>query len=317
MRSKIGLMVMVVVAAVGCGLCGGCGKSEPAAGVPEAAAPAAAGAASDVQLAVEMSGATVGRWTMDYEAALKVAGEQNLPVLMMFTGSDWCPYCRDITQKVLATPEWQAWVSDKMLQVYVDFPRNEALVPAPFRQRNQELQSRYGVEGFPSFIVLDSDGRMLNRVGLRSENTFMSFRRDVRASLRPRRAYIERTIGRLPAALQPQIRASYEKLQADKQQLADKNKELQETLERMREELEKLGASVENELLSAFIATLPEEQQSRYREADQKLSATVDALKEWLQGEPAQTPENTQKYNAFMQAMQEQRDIIADIIDVE
>lgn len=312
MRSKMWLVMMAV--AMGSGLGSGCGKKETAPAMAEAVMPAAA---TDVQLEVATSGAAVGRWTMDYDAALKVAAEQNLPVLLMFTGSDWCPYCRDITQKVLATPEWQGWVSDKMLQVYVDFPRNEALVPEPFRQRNQELQSRYGIEGFPSFVVLDSDGRVLNRVGLRNENTFTTFRRDVRASLRARRAYIERTISRLPAERQPQIRASYEKLQADKQLLADKNKEFQETLERMREELEKLGASVENDLLSAFVATLPEEQQQRYREADQKLSATVDALKEWLQGEPAQNPENTQKYNAFMQTMQEQRDIIADIIDVE
>lgn len=313
MRNTVRLTVAAVV--VASLLMSGCGKKKEGASVASGAA--ASAALPEVHLAVAQTGAEVGRWTMDYDAARKTADEKKLPILLMFTGSDWCPYCRTMVKDVLDTQEWQDWVSDKMLQVYIDFPRNEALVPEAYRQRNQELQSNYNVEGFPAFIVLDSDGRPLSRISLRSTNTFITFRRDVRAALRVRREYIERTVSRLPAAEQPTIMANYEKLQADKQLLTDKTKEFEVTLARMREDLEKLGATVENGLLSAYIATLPEEVQTRYHEADSKLSATVDELNNWLESKPAQTPENTQKYNALMQAIQEQRDIIADILDAE
>ncbi len=40
--------------------------------------------------AIQTEGAKVGHWTMDFEAAKKIAAEKNLPLLLNFTGSDWC-----------------------------------------------------------------------------------------------------------------------------------------------------------------------------------------------------------------------------------
>jgi thioredoxin-related protein len=37
--------------------------------------------------------AETGEWLTDFSAAKKKAKEENKPILMLFTGSDWCPWC--------------------------------------------------------------------------------------------------------------------------------------------------------------------------------------------------------------------------------
>jgi len=42
----------------------------------------------------DTEGAKVGRWTMDLDAAKKLATDKQLPILLNFTGSDWCYWCK-------------------------------------------------------------------------------------------------------------------------------------------------------------------------------------------------------------------------------
>ena len=42
--------------------------------------------------------------------------------------------------------------------VKIDFPKNKSLVPRKFIERNDELKDKFGVRGFPTFVILDSDG---------------------------------------------------------------------------------------------------------------------------------------------------------------
>ena len=39
---------------------------------------------------VQLEGAKVGHWTIGYAAVVKLASEKNLPLMLNFTGSDWC-----------------------------------------------------------------------------------------------------------------------------------------------------------------------------------------------------------------------------------
>ena len=42
----------------------------------------------------DASGATLGKWTQDLDAAKKLAKEKDLPMLINFSGSDWCGWCK-------------------------------------------------------------------------------------------------------------------------------------------------------------------------------------------------------------------------------
>lgn len=115
---------------------------------------------------VAVSGAEVGKWTQDYDAAQKLAAEKTLPILINFTGSDWCGWCMLMDKKVFAQDEWKNFAKDNVVLAYINFPRNKALVPMHFVARNSQLAEKYGIEGYPTYIVLSPDGKtVLGKLG--------------------------------------------------------------------------------------------------------------------------------------------------------
>lgn len=117
--------------------------------------------ATQLHAAVLQDGATVGEWTMDYDAALKLAKKENLPVMLNFTGSDWCHWCIQIEHKVFSQPKWQKFASTNIVLVTLDFPRRSKTVPEKWVARNDQLAAKFGVKGYPTIMLLDSDGRTL------------------------------------------------------------------------------------------------------------------------------------------------------------
>jgi len=101
-------------------------------------------------------------WSTDYAASLAQAASSKKPLLLEFTGSDWCPPCMKQNKDVFEKPAFEDFAKDKLLLVKLDFPRSKPQAPE-IKQRNQELASKYGVEGFPTIILLDSEGKELAR----------------------------------------------------------------------------------------------------------------------------------------------------------
>ena len=71
----------------------------------------------------------------------------------MFTGSDWCPACRDLHDVVFNDPAWSRWAADNVVLAWVDHPRDAALVPEPFRARNEMLLAMYGSFAFLPIVL--------------------------------------------------------------------------------------------------------------------------------------------------------------------
>ena len=129
-----------------------------------AAALLALPAAAD-QSAIPFTGAELGVWTQDYAAATNAAATDGKPVLLDFTGSDWCGWCMLMEEKVFSKPEWKEWAATNVYLVTLDFPRDKSKVPEEFQARNRELSKQYGVRGYPTYIVLDSKGQTLGQLG--------------------------------------------------------------------------------------------------------------------------------------------------------
>ena len=126
-------------------------------------------------------GAKVGQWTMDFDAAKTLAKEKNLPILINFTGSDWCGWCKLMDRSVCSKPEWEAYAKENLVLVYIDFPQDKALVPVHFVARNQKLSDSFDVRGYPTYIVLASDGETrLGQLGASRTATPESFMADLK-----------------------------------------------------------------------------------------------------------------------------------------
>ena len=117
-----------------------------------------------------------GVWTQDFDAAKELAKEKGLPLFLNFTGSDWCGWCIMMDRQVFATTEWKRFAKDNLVLVTIDFPQNKSLVPANYVARNQALQKTHGVSGYPTYILLSSDGqRKLGRLGASRDVTPQKF----------------------------------------------------------------------------------------------------------------------------------------------
>jgi len=134
---------------------------------------------------MQLDGAKVGHWTMDYDAATKLAAEKNLPMLLNFTGSDWCGWCKIMDKNVFAEEAWKKFAADNVVLVTLDFPKDKSIVPEKFVKRNNELKEKFGVGGYPTYIILDSDGETkIGKLGAGKEKTPESFIKEFEGVMR-------------------------------------------------------------------------------------------------------------------------------------
>ena len=101
-------------------------------------------------------------WGTDLPAALNQARSEKKMVLLDFTGSDWCPWCIKFDHEVLDTDSFATYAQNKLELVLVDFPRTKPQSDS-LKQANQDLARRFGVDGYPTYVLLDYKGKELGR----------------------------------------------------------------------------------------------------------------------------------------------------------
>jgi thioredoxin-related protein len=97
-------------------------------------------------------------WLNDYKKAQEEAKASNKFLLLNFTGSDWCGWCIKFDREVLSQPQFKDYARDNLVLVELDFPRAKEQ-SAEVRKQNRELAQHYEVVGFPTIVVLNSDGQ--------------------------------------------------------------------------------------------------------------------------------------------------------------
>lgn len=107
-----------------------------------------------------------GNWLTDFEEAKKQAKEQGVPILADFTGSDWCGWCIKLKKEVFSQEAFQAYAKDNLVLLELDFPRRKE-IPAETRKQNEALMKEFGIRGFPTILLLDAEGKELDRTGYR------------------------------------------------------------------------------------------------------------------------------------------------------
>jgi thioredoxin-related protein len=104
------------------------------------------------------------KWMDSFEAAKTAAKEGNKYILVDFSGSDWCGWCMKLEKKVFSTPEFKEYASKNLILFMADFPRNKTLSPE-MKKQNEALMKKYGVEGFPTVLLLTTEGKTILTTG--------------------------------------------------------------------------------------------------------------------------------------------------------
>jgi protein disulfide-isomerase len=106
--------------------------------------------------------ASEATWLTDLPQAKVQAKAENKIVLLDFTGSDWCGWCIKFKQEVLDTPKFQEYAAKNAVLVEVDFP-NKKEQSDDLKKANTALKTKYKINGFPTLVVLDQNGKEIGR----------------------------------------------------------------------------------------------------------------------------------------------------------
>lgn len=114
--------------------------------------------------AQEAHGQVADPWIADFDVAVEVAKKVGKDLLVDFTGSDWCGWCIKLHDEVFSHQEFIDGATDDFVLVALDFPRgNEAKGKVPNPKRNQELQQKYEIQGFPTILLLTPEGELFGK----------------------------------------------------------------------------------------------------------------------------------------------------------
>jgi protein disulfide-isomerase len=122
--------------------------AAPASPAPETAAPAARPAPTPIPR---------DKWFVNFEAAKAEAAATKRRLLVLFTGSDWCPGCIKFEEEVANNPEFLSFTSVSFVMLRLDYPR-ELWQPPELREQNRALRKRFEINIYPSLLIMDADG---------------------------------------------------------------------------------------------------------------------------------------------------------------
>ncbi len=99
-------------------------------------------------------------WVTDYEGAIELAKKENRPILVDFTGSDWCGWCKKLDRETFDKAAFKDYAKQNLVLLYLDFPSDKPQSDE-LKEQNNKLKNKFGVRGFPTLVLLDSDGKKI------------------------------------------------------------------------------------------------------------------------------------------------------------
>lgn len=105
-----------------------------------------------------------GGWITSFDQAKEQAKKSGKVILADFTGSDWCGWCKKLKAEVFDTPEFKAWAEKNVILLEIDFPRAKNQ-DAALKKQNAEMAKTYKIQGYPTILFLDAEGKVLGQSG--------------------------------------------------------------------------------------------------------------------------------------------------------
>lgn len=103
-------------------------------------------------------------WEDNLETAIQQAKKENKAVFVNFTGSDWCIWCKRLSSEVFQQKEFEKYADESLVLVKLDFPRSIEQ-SAETQNYNRNLAQKYGIQGFPTILIFNSEGKLAGQTG--------------------------------------------------------------------------------------------------------------------------------------------------------
>ena len=102
-------------------------------------------------------------WRTDLATAANDAKTSQKLLLLDFSGSDWCGWCKKLDAEVFATQAFQNFAASNLVCIQADFPRLTKQTPE-LQAQNERLMNYFQVEGFPTLLVFNSDAELIGQL---------------------------------------------------------------------------------------------------------------------------------------------------------
>lgn len=102
-------------------------------------------------------------WHTDVNKAINLSVQQEKPLFLFFTGSDWCGWCKKLVAEVFEKETFRGWAAKNIILVELDFPRRTP-ISEQVRKQNKELGQMFGVRGYPTgwFVIPEPENGTIN-----------------------------------------------------------------------------------------------------------------------------------------------------------
>lgn len=106
-------------------------------------------------------------WQTDFEKSKELASSQNKPIILVFSGSDWCAPCMKLEKEIWNSAEFKAYSNNNFVLLKADFPRKKKNQTDKAQiEKNKALAEKYNTRGyFPFVVILDKNGKVLGETG--------------------------------------------------------------------------------------------------------------------------------------------------------
>ncbi len=96
-------------------------------------------------------------WHTDLNKAIELSKKENKPLMLFFTGSDWCGWCKKLQKEVFTQAEFKKWAQDNVILVEVDFPSASVQQAEELKVQNRMLQQQFVVRGYPTCFFVKAE----------------------------------------------------------------------------------------------------------------------------------------------------------------
>lgn len=104
-------------------------------------------------------------WQFTYQEALAISKAEDKPLLVVFSGTDWCAPCIKLDKQIFKSEEFIAYADKNYVLYRADFPRKKAnQLPNDIASQNTILADRYNSKGyFPLVVILNKEQNVLGK----------------------------------------------------------------------------------------------------------------------------------------------------------
>lgn len=106
----------------------------------------------------------------DAAEAFEQARASQRPVLLVFSGSDWCAPCIRLHNNILSKESFLSYAADHFIVLKADFPQRKKL-PQTIVDQNEKLAEQFNAKGqFPHLVLISSDQKLIKTLSFKNQN---------------------------------------------------------------------------------------------------------------------------------------------------